>query len=147
MDKKEYIEYVEARSKKSPIIQNLIRAFLIGGAICSLGQALLELYRLFIVELKDAQALVSITLIAIAILLTGIGIFDNIARVAGAGTLVPITGFANAIASCAIDTKSEGYVMGVGAKIFSISGPVILFGTFSGVIYGIFYYFITMFWG
>ncbi len=147
MDKKEYQEYVEARSKKSPLMQNLIRAFLIGGAICSLGQALLELYRLFITELKDAQSLVSITLIAIAILLTGFGIFDNIARVAGAGTLVPITGFANAIASCAIDTKSEGYVMGVGAKIFSISGPVILFGTFSGVIYGIFYYFATMIWG
>ncbi|MBQ4584677.1 MAG: SpoVA/SpoVAEb family sporulation membrane protein [Clostridia bacterium] len=147
MDKKEYIEYVESRSKKSPILQNLIRAFLLGGAICTLGQALLELYRLFIVELKDAQSLVSITLIAIAILLTGIGIFDNIARVAGAGTLVPITGFANAIASCAIDTKSEGFVMGVGAKIFSISGPVILFGTFSGVIYGIIYYIASMIWG
>lgn len=147
MDKKEYIEYVESRSKKSPILQNLIRAFLLGGAICTLGQALLELYRLFIVELKDAQSLVPITLIAIAILLTGIGIFDNIARVAGAGTLVPITGFANAIASCAIDTKSEGFVMGVGAKIFSISGPVILFGTFSGVIYGIIYYIASMIWG
>lgn len=147
MDKKEYIEYVESRSKKSPIFQNLIRAFLLGGAICTLGQALLELYRLFIFELKDAQSLVSITLIAIAIFLTGIGIFDNIARIAGAGTLVPITGFANAVASCAIDTKSEGFVMGVGAKIFSISGPVILFGTFSGVIYGIIYYIASMIWG
>jgi stage V sporulation protein AC len=147
MDKKEYIEYVESRSKKSPIVQNMIRAFLIGGAICSLGQAFLELYKLFIVELKDAQGLASITLIAIAILLTGIGIFDNIARVAGAGTIVPITGFANAISSCAIDSKSEGYIMGVGAKIFSISGPVILFGTISGVIYGIIYYIASLIWG
>ena len=147
MDKKEYKEYVEERSKGSPIFQNLIRAFLIGGAICSLGQALFELYSLYITKVKDAQSLVSMSLITIAILLTGIGIFDNIARVAGAGTLVPITGFANAVASCAIDTKSEGYIMGVGAKIFSISGPVILFGTFSGVIYGIVYYFTSMIWG
>jgi stage V sporulation protein AC len=144
MDKKEYIEYVESRSKKSPIFQNLIRAFLLGGAICTLGQALLELYRLFIFELKDAQSLVSITLIAIAIFLTGIGIFDNIARIAGAGTLVPITGFANAVCSCAVDAKPEGFIQGVGTAIFTIAGPVIVYGTVAGWIYGVIYWITQM---
>ena len=147
MKNKEYVEYVSARSKKSPILMNAVRAFLIGGAICSLGQAIFEFYSVFNSDIKETQSLVSLTLIAIAIILTGIGIFDNIVRVAGAGTLVPITGFANAVASSAVDTKSEGFVMGVGAKIFSISGPVILFGTFSGVIYGVIYYICSLIWG
>ena len=147
MNKEEYGEYVEQRQKKSPIIKNCIRAFFIGGAICSLGQAFLELYLILGLEKLDAYAVVSITLIFISVTLTGIGVFDTIAKVAGAGTLVPITGFANSVASPAIDTKSEGYVLGVGAKIFSIAGPVILFATLSGGIYGVIYYFVKMIWG
>ena len=147
MKKEEYVEYVKQRQKKSPILKNCIHAFFIGGAICSLGQALFELYRIIGLEELDAYAIVSITLIFISVTLTGIGIFDTIARVAGAGTLVPITGFANSVASPAIDTKSEGFVLGVGAKIFSISGPVILFGALSGSIYGVIYYIVQLIWG
>ena len=98
-------------------------------------------------EETDARTLVSITLIFLASLLTGLGVFDNIARIAGAGTLVPITGFSNAVSSQAIDTKSEGYILGVGAKIFTIAGPVILYGTVSGAIYGVIYYFACLIWG
>lgn len=143
MDKQEYKEYVEGRIKKSPVLKNCFHAFLMGGAICTLGQAFLELYMTLGVERVTASSLASITIIFLAILLTGLGVFDNIARLAGAGTIVPITGFANSIASSALDTKSEGYVLGVGAKIFTIAGPVILFGTMSGVFYGIIYYLIT----
>ena len=147
MNKEEYCEYVEQRQKKSPILKNCLYAFFIGGAICSLGQALLELYLVLGFEKLDAYGLVSITLIFLSVAFTGIGIFDTIARVAGAGTLVPITGFANAVASPAIDTKSEGLILGVGAKIFSISGPVILFATLSGGIYGVIYYICLTIWG
>ena len=146
MNEKEYTEYVEKRAKKSPILKNCLFAFLFGGGICTLGQGFFQLYTHLGMEELDARTLVSITLIFIASLLTGLGVFDNIAKIAGAGTLVPITGFSNAITSQAIDTKSEGYVLGVGAKIFTIAGPVILFGTFTGVIYGVIYY-ITTLWG
>ena len=147
MDNKTYKEYVERRAKKSPIIKNCICAFLIGGLICVLGQCLLDLYMLAGMEKQDASTLVSITLVFIAAILTGIGVFDSIARVAGAGTLVPITGFANAVVSPAIDNKSEGFIFGVGAKIFTIAGPVILYGILTGSIYGVIYYICTLIWG
>jgi stage V sporulation protein AC len=147
MDKKTYGEYVEKRAKKSPIIKNCIGAFVIGGFICVIGQCLLDLYMMSGMEKLDASSLVSITLVFISALLTGIGIFDNIAKFAGAGTLVPITGFANAVVSPAIDNKSEGYIFGVGAKIFTIAGPVILYGTLTGAIYGVIYYICTLIWG
>ena len=137
MNEKEYNEYVEKRAKKSPVLKNCISAFLIGGGICTLGQAFFHLYTFLGLEETDSRTVVAITLIFIAALLTGFGIFDNIAKIAGAGTLVPITGFANAITSQAIDTKSEGF----------IAGPVILYGTFTGVIYGIIYYFCNLIWG
>lgn len=141
MDKKQYKRYAEAHAPKSPIIKNCIRAFLVGGAICALAEALGELYMLHpSVDEKTAGTLVSVTLIFIAVLLTGIGIFDNIAKFAGAGTLVPITGFANSVASPAIDSRSEGYVLGVGAKIFTVCGPVLLYGTIAGAIYGVIYW-------
>ena len=146
MNEKEYTEYVEKRAKKSPILKNCCFAFLFGGGICTLGQGFFYLYTYLGLEEIDARTLVSITLIFIASLLTGLGVFDNIAKIAGAGTLVPITGFSNAITSQAIDTKSEGYILGVGAKIFTIAGPVILYGTFTGVIYGVIYYFSSL-WG
>lgn len=141
MDKKQYKRYAEAHAPKSPIIKDCIRAFLVGGAICALAEALGEIYMLHpSVDEKTAGTLVSVTLIFIAVLLTGIGIFDNIAKFAGAGTLVPITGFANSVASPAIDSRSEGYVLGVGAKIFTVCGPVLLYGTLAGAIYGVIYW-------
>lgn len=140
MNKEKYCEYVKKRAKKSPILKDTIFAFLIGGLLCIIGQGFFDLYRALGVNEKDLSSLASMTLIFISFVLTTLGIFDNIAKIAGAGTLVPITGFANAVVSCAIDNKSEGYVLGVGAKIFSIAGPVILYGITSGVIYGIIYY-------
>ena len=147
MKKQEYVEYVEGRAKKSPILKNCFFAFLVGGIICIIGQILLDLYTYLGLEEKTASTLSSISLIFLSCLLTGLGVFDNIARFAGAGTLVPITGFANAVSSQAIDAKSEGYVLGVGAKIFTIAGPVIVFATLSGFIYGIIYYVCSVIWG
>lgn len=141
MNKEDYKIYVEGRATKSKCARNCIFAFLIGGTICVIGQFLKNLYIYLGVIEQNASTLASISLIVIAGILTGLGIFDNIAKIAGAGTLVPITGFANAVVSPAIDTKSEGYIFGVGAKIFTIAGPVILYGIFSGVIYGVIYYF------
>ena len=141
MDKKQYKKYVQAHAPKSPIVKNCIRAFLVGGAICSFGEALRKLYLMHPqIDEKASSALVSVTLVFIAVLLTGIGIFDKIAKFAGAGTLVPITGFANSVASPAIDSRSEGYVLGVGAKIFTVCGPVLLYGTLAGALYGVIYW-------
>jgi stage V sporulation protein AC len=121
-------------------LKNGAKAFLVGGIICCLGQGLGNLYGWAGLPEKEAGTWVSVTLIFLAGLLTGIGIFDKIAKFAGAGTLVPITGFANAVASPAIDAKSEGYVLGVAAKMFTIAGPVIVFGTASSVVYGVIYW-------
>lgn len=146
MDKKQYKKYASAHAKRSPIIKNCFFAFLIGGSICLLGELLCMLYRsLPIIPSSQAPTLTSITLIFISVLLTGLGIYDKIAKLAGAGTLLPITGFANAVASPAIDARSEGYILGVGAKIFVVSGPVILYGTLAGTIYGVIYWVISTF--
>ncbi|MBE6798064.1 MAG: stage V sporulation protein AC [Ruminococcaceae bacterium] len=136
---------VEKASPPSPKLKNFFFAYLIGGLICMLGQLLTELYGSLNLEPQTARMLVPITLIVIAALLTGFKIFDNIAKVAGAGTLVPITGFSNAITSPAIEFKSEGFVLGVGAKMFSIAGPVILYGVVASVVYGIIYWVTTLF--
>lgn len=146
MDNESYKKYAEARAKKSPIFKNCAAAFVVGGAICTLGHILRGVYMNHCgFEKDDAGALVSVSLIFIAVLLTGLGVFDRIASFAGAGTLVPITGFANAVSSPAIDSKTEGFVLGVGAKIFSIAGPVILYGISSGVLYGVILYICTLF--
>lgn len=138
---KDYKKLAEQRSKRSPWISNLVKAFFTGGSICLIAQLLTTLWlALGVKEQDDAYALTSVTLIFIAILLTGIGVFDKIARFGGAGTLVPITGFANAMSSPAIDSKAEGPILGIGAKIFTVAGPVILYGISSGVLYGIIYY-------
>ncbi len=138
-NKSSYAAYVKKRASRSMVGQNCIRAALTGGSICLFGQALLFFYRGLGMPSETAATGVSVTLIFLAAMLTGLGVFDKIARVAGAGTLVPVTGFANAVVSPAIDTKSEGWVLGVGAKIFTVAGPVILYGTLSGVLYGIIY--------
>ena len=141
MEKKQYKKYAQAHAPRSPVLKNCIKAFLIGGTICTIGQVLLEIYRdLCKLSEEDAGALVSCTLIFIAVFLTAIGVFDRIAKHAGAGTLVPITGFANAVVSPAIDAHSEGLILGVGAKIFTVAGPVLLYGTLAGAVYGVIYW-------
>jgi stage V sporulation protein AC len=144
-DSENYKRYVNARAKKSPLAKDCVRAFLTGGAICAGAQGLLTLYKSRGMEKDDAAALVSVSLVFLTALLTGLGVFDNIAKWAGAGTLVPITGFANAVSAPAIDTKGEGFVLGVGAKIFSIAGPVILYGMAAGTVYGVIYWIIQTF--
>ena len=141
MDKNQYKKFADAHAPRSPIAKNCVFAFLVGGTICALAQGLTDLYLIIpSMTLENSRTLVSVSLIFIAVLLTGLGVFDKIAKFAGAGTLVPITGFANSVASPAIDSRSEGYILGVGAKIFTVCGPVILYGTFAGAIYGVIYY-------
>ena len=146
INKLEYQKYAKAHAPKSPIFKDCLWAFAVGGFICLLSQIFRSVYMRFLsLKVDDASALASITLAAIAILLTSLGVFDNIAKHAGAGTLVPITGFANAVASPAIDSRSEGFVLGVGVKIFTVAGPVLLYGTLTGVLYGCIYYISTLF--
>lgn len=145
MNNKEYKKYVKKKATKSKLFSDSVKAFLTGGFICLIGQVLFRLYTPLVLGVKNTSGLVSVTLIFIAILLTGLDVFDKIAKFAGAGTLVPITGFANAIASPAIDTKAEGFVLGVGAKIFTIAGPVILYGTVASVVYGLILYVVNLF--
>lgn len=141
LDKKQYKKYAAAHAPKSPLVRDCLRAFWVGGAICTLGQGLTQLYRDGLGMVRDeASALTSVTLVFFAVLLTAFGVFDRIARYAGAGTLVPITGFANAVASPAIDSRAEGLVLGVGAKIFTVAGPVLLYGTLAGALYGVIYF-------
>ena len=143
-DKQRYAAEVKRRAARSPVLRNCLAAFLVGGAICTVGQLLLALYEGFLSRELAATA-VTVTLVFIAALLTFLGVFDNIARFAGAGTLLPVTGFANAVVSPAIDTKSEGLILGVGAKIFTIAGPVLLYAVLSGTVYGVIYYTATLF--
>ena len=145
LDSKSYKKYAKERAKKSPLAKDSLMAFLIGGAICMLGQAIMLIYKAVGVPDDMAKSLVPVTLIFLAALFTGIGIFDNLAKIAGAGTLVPITGFANAVVSPAIDNKSEGFIMGVGAKMFVVAGPVIVYGIISSVLYGVVYYIVGLF--
>ena len=144
IDKKTYKKYAKAHAPKSPIVKNCLWAFLVGGGICCAAEGLNALYAAVLsLEKEDAGTLTAVTLVFVAVALTGIGWFDAIAKHAGAGTLVPITGFANAVASPTIDSHSEGIVLGVGAKIFSVAGPVILYGVLSGTLYGV----ILWLWG
>ncbi|MBQ7343537.1 MAG: SpoVA/SpoVAEb family sporulation membrane protein [Clostridia bacterium] len=133
-------EIIKKFTPKTKVLKNTLLAFIFGGLI-SLGAELLrEAYIYFGMSEKDALTLVGVTLILLASLLTALGLFDRIARYAGAGTLVPITGFSNSVTSQALDAKSEGLILGVGAKIFTVAGPVILYGIASGVLYGIIYF-------
>ena len=136
-DKRFYPKYAARRAEKSKIAQNILSAFLVGGAICTLGQLFFEIYRRVGVDTDTSLTLASITIVFITAILTGFGIFDDIAKRAGAGTLVPISGFANSVVAPAIDNKAEGWVMGLGTKIFIIAGPVILYGTFASVVCGV----------
>ena len=137
MTPEEYQNYVERKAKKSPLLKDILLAFLIGGAICVVGQAIMNGWGAAGLNQEDAGTATSCTLVLISALLTGLNLYNKLARFGGAGTLVPITGFANAVVSPAIDFKSEGVVTGMAAKMFQIAGPVIVFGTLASVIYGV----------
>lgn len=146
MNKETYKRFADAHAPHSPTGKNCLFAFLIGGLICTVGQGLRDLYQnLCHMNEIDAGTMTSVTLIFIAVVLTGLGLFDRIAKVAGAGTLVPITGFANSVVSPAIDSHAEGLILGVGAKIFTVAGPVLLYGTLAGGIYGVIYWLVGLF--
>lgn len=140
MTKQEYSEMTKQASPNSKTFTNCIKAFLIGGLICTIGQALTNLYMSFNLTENASRTLTSVSLVFLGGLLTSLGVYDNIAKHGGAGTLVPITGFANSIVSPAIEFKSEGYVLGLGAKMFVIAGPVLVYGITASVIYGIIYW-------
>lgn len=138
-------ELIKKHSPSSPLLKNSFLAFLFGGLICVIGELLFYLYHSLLNDEKTASTLVTLSLIFIAALFTGLGFFDRIAKHAGAGTLVPVTGFSNSVVSEAMDSKSEGYVLGVGSKIFNVAGPVILYGLACGTLYGIIYYLYRLF--
>lgn len=135
--KQEYSDYVDQKSPNSPILKNCFNAFWVGGLICSIGQIIMDFCEYQGMDQTSASTVVSIILIAISAILTGLNVFNKIGKFAGAGSLVPITGFANSIVSPAIEYKSEGYVMGVGGKMFTVAGPVLVFGISASVIIGI----------
>jgi len=137
ISKQDYQKFVQTRAKSSPIVKNCLLAFVIGGGICVLGQAIMDGWSALGLDQTDAGTATSISLVFLSILLTGLNLYNKIARFGGAGTLVPITGFANAVASPAIDFKSEGLVTGMAAKMFTVAGPVIVFGVTASVIYGV----------
>lgn len=138
MTKKEYSKYVQMKAPKSPLFTNMLKAFISGGIICCIGEAILNGYS-SILQKDSAGTATSITMVFIGALLTGLKIYDNLAKFSGAGTLVPITGFANSVAAPALEFKSEGIITGMSAKMFIIAGPVIVFGISASVIYGIIY--------
>ena len=137
MTPQEYQEYVAKKAKKSPILKDTLLAFLIGGAICTLGQGISAAWTALGLDKESAATATSVSLVFLSVLLTGLNLYNKIARFGGAGTLVPITGFANAVASPAIDFKAEGIVTGMAAKMFVVAGPVIVFGTVASVVYGV----------
>lgn len=138
-NKEEYSKYVDSKVPPSPILLNIFKAFMVGGFICSLGQVIFEICALRSIPEDISYTIVSISLIAMSAFLTSINIFNKLGKFAGAGTLVPITGFANSIVSPAIEYKSEGYVMGVGAKMFTVAGPVLVYGISTSIIVGFLY--------
>ncbi len=141
---KEYQQLSKKASPGSPVVKDCLKAFLIGGLICAIGEVIFQLVTMGGLGEKEARTVVSMSLILAAVVLTGLQVFDNIAKHAGAGTLVPITGFANAVVAPAIEFKAEGFVLGVGAKMFTIAGPVIVYGTVASVVYGIIYWITTI---
>ena len=148
MDADSYQRFVKAHAPKSPTLKNCVLAFVAGGAICCGAEGLNGLYAWALsLSKENAGTLTAVTLVFLAVLATGLGLFDTLAKHVGAGTLVPITGFANAVASPAIDSRSEGLVLGVGAKIFTVAGPVLLYGTVAGTLYGVIYYFAHLAFG
>lgn len=145
MTEKQYDQLVKEMMPKSPIWRDCLNAFWIGGLICTLGQVFMNCYAGLGMEKQDAGTVASMTLVALSALLTGLSLYDDLAKIAGAGTLVPITGFANSIAAPAVEFKTEGFVLGVAAKMFTIAGPVLVYGTAASVVYGVIYWIWTLF--
>ena len=145
MTEREYGKLVKEMSPRSPMGKDCAAAFLVGGLICTLGQVFVSIYSKLGLEKDMAGTAASMTLVALSALLTGLSLYDNIAKHAGAGTLVPITGFANSIAAPAVEFKTEGFILGVGAKMFTIAGPVIVYGISASVLYGFIYWITTLF--
>ena len=144
MTEKEYGRLVEEMSPKSPKWRDCILAFAVGGLICTLGQFFVNFYGRWM-DKESAGTAASMTLVALSALMTGLSVYDDLAKHAGAGTLVPITGFANAVAAPAVEFKTEGFVLGVGAKMFTIAGPVIVYGVAASVVYGFVYWLMQLF--
>ena len=147
MEKKEYQKLVKKISPKADITKNFVVSFLVGGIICAIGEAFRQFFLYFKWEEEDAGAMVSFVLILITAILTAFGLFRRIANIAGAGTFVPITGFANSVVSPALEFKTEGFILGVAAKMFVIAGPVIVYGIFSSIVYGTIFYFVNFIGG
>lgn len=145
MSNEEYKAYVEKHAPRSQASRNMLRAFLAGGLICCVGQLFLDIYTAVGFDEKQAATLETVSLVFLGALLTGLGVYDNMAKFAGAGTLVPITGFANSVAAPALEFKTEGYITGTAAKMFSIAGPVIVYGVSVGTVYGLFYWIVSFF--
>ena len=145
MTEKEYGKLVKSLQPRSPIWKDCLHAFWIGGLICAIAQLAMNGYTALGLEKADASTATSMTMIAFSALLTGLSLYDDIAKRAGAGTLVPITGFANAVVAPAIEFKTEGFILGVGAKMFTIAGPVIVYGVSASVVYGLIYWITTLF--
>ena len=139
MTKQQYGDYIDRLSPKSKLWGNMMRAFLVGGAICAVGEGIIQAYVRLGAEMDNARTAAAITLIFLGALLTGLKVYDKLAQIGKAGALVPITGFSNAVASPAMEFKSEGHVMGTAAKLFSVAGPVLVFGTLAAVVYGVVY--------
>ena len=137
MTPKEYQDYVAQKAKKSPIVKDTLLAFFIGGAICTLGQGIQALWAAAGLDKDATGTATSVSLVFLSVLLTGLNLYNSIGRFGGAGTLVPITGFANAVSAPAIDFRAEGFITGVGAKMFVVAGPVIVYGTVASVVYGV----------
>ncbi len=146
INKQNYNEYVKSKTPNSPILKNVIKAFIIGGLICMLGQAITDLCLYWGISKEDVKTITPMALIFLSAFFTGVGLYDKLGKHAGAGSLVPITGFANAVVSSAIEFKKEGFILGVGAKMFTIAGPVIVYGVITSVAYGIILYIVQLIW-
>ena len=144
MTEREYGKLVSEMAPRSPLKKDCLMAFVIGGLICTLGQVFINIYKSLGLEETDASTAASMSLVVLSALCTGLSLYDNLAKHAGAGNLFPITGFANAIAAPAVEFKTEGFILGVGAKMFTIAGPVIVYGVSASVVYGLIYWIIQM---
>lgn len=143
MNKQEYDRYLKTKTPNSPLLKDCLFAFLIGGGICCIGQGIRDLLGRFL-HTDEVQLWLPICMIFLGALLTAIGIYDKLAKYAGGGTIIPITGFANSVSSAAIEFKHEGFILGLGAKIFTIAGPVIAYGVVTSVVYGVIYWILQM---
>ena len=140
LNKRNYDAYVKQKSPPSPLVKDIVKAFLIGGAICTIGQGIMNAWKMTGLDETKSAMLTTATLIFIGAVLTGIGLYDKIAKHAGAGTIVPVTGFSNAVVSAALEYKTEGFILGMAANLFKIAGPVIVYGTVASVVYGVIYW-------